>query len=202
MRKPLRLLKKLPSILDKAITSKDISQYTSLNLYFEDESRFGLFTRSGKAITAKGVKPVCPYQHKFDNTYLFGSFSPVNGDSFLLDLPYCNTEMFQLYLNEFSKKCRKEFKIILLDNGTFHKAKKLQIPENICLIFLPPYSPELNAAEKVWWMLKKEIKLKVFETLIAMQNKLHIEIIKLIKPSKIKKLTGYKYSLRAFQTII
>ena len=189
-------------ILEKAIADKDFKKYSSLNLFFEDESRFGLFTRSGKAITAKGVKPVCPYLHMFENTYLFGAFSPVNGDSFMLDLPYCNTEMFQLYLDEFSKRKSKELKIILLDNGAFHKAKKLIVPDNICLVFLPPYSPELNAAEKVWWVLKKTIKLIAFQTLEKLQVKLHSEIKKLIRPSKIKRLTGYKYSLNAFQTII
>ncbi|MDI9320986.1 MAG: transposase, partial [Phycisphaerales bacterium] len=41
----------------------------------------------------------------------------------------------------------KEFKIIILDNGAFHKAKTLQVPSNMYLLFLPPYSPELNPAE-------------------------------------------------------
>ena len=40
-------------------------------------------------------------------------------------------------------------------NGAFHKAKKLKIPENIELLFLPPYSPELNPAEKMWAKFKR-----------------------------------------------
>ena len=39
---------------------------------------------------------------------------------------------------------------MVLDNGAFHKAKKLEIPDNIKLVFLPPYSPEMNPAEKMW----------------------------------------------------
>jgi transposase len=42
-----------------------------------------------------------------------------------------------------------EFKIMILDNGALHHAKKLNIPDNIALLFLPPYSPELNPAEKM-----------------------------------------------------
>jgi len=45
-------------------------------LYCQDESRFGLFTRNGKGLTAKGVKPVCNFQQVFKSLYLFGAFSP------------------------------------------------------------------------------------------------------------------------------
>jgi hypothetical protein len=35
-----------------------------------------LFTKNGKALTAKGVKPICPFHQVFKSTYLFGAFSP------------------------------------------------------------------------------------------------------------------------------
>ena len=54
-----------------------------------------------------------------------------------------------------SKEKPKELKVLVLDNGRFHKAKKLIIPENIVLLFLPPYCPELNPAEKIWAKYKK-----------------------------------------------
>jgi hypothetical protein len=149
MNKPYRLLKKLPAELQKHIKN-DNNKYKSFNLYFQDESRFGLFTRVGKMLTAKSVQPICPYQHKFKNTYLFGAFSPITGDSLLLELPYCNTDMFQYFLEQLSEQKLEKLKFIILDNGAFHKAKRLIIPDNIILIFLPPYSPELNPAELVW----------------------------------------------------
>jgi transposase len=43
-----------------------------------------------------------------------------------------------------------------LDNGAFHKAKCLKIPSNIKLLFLPPYSPQLNPAEKMWKHIKRK----------------------------------------------
>jgi hypothetical protein len=39
---------------------------------------------------------------------------------------------------------------MILDNGQFHKAKKLEVPINVGLTFLPPYSPELNPVERLW----------------------------------------------------
>jgi transposase len=49
----------------------------------------------------------------------------------------------------------EEFKIILLDNGAFHKAARLIVPDNVALLFIPPYSPELNPAEKIWLKMKR-----------------------------------------------
>ena len=91
--------------------------------------------------------------------YLFGAFSPINGDNFLLEMPVCNSQTFQLFLNDFSLDKPDEFKILILDNGAFHKAKSLIIPQNIAIIFLPPYSPELNPAEKMWRFIKDRISM-------------------------------------------
>jgi transposase len=172
----LRLLKKIHQELEEHIKNNKI--YPMVNIYFQDESRFGLFTRNGKALTSKGIKPICLYQHKFENTYLFGAFSPITGDALMLDLPYCNTDMFQLFLNTLSAQNPTEYKIMFLDNGAFHKSKQLHIPHNIKLIFLPPYSPELNPAEKIWWTLKKQINNKVFKKLKDLQDFLQLTIQK------------------------
>ena len=83
----------------------------------------------------------------------------------MLELPFCNSDCFQLFLDIFSKQNEEVFKIIILDNGAFHKAKQLKIPENILLIFLPPYSPELNPAEKIWQRFKRVFTNQLFKTL-------------------------------------
>ena len=83
-------------------------------MYFQDESRFGLFTRNGKSLTAKGIKPVCQFQQVFKNLWLFGAFSPITGDSFLLEMPHCDALNFQHFLNEFSNERPQEYKIIVL----------------------------------------------------------------------------------------
>jgi len=196
----LRVLKKLPTILKQEVENKQ-KYFSHFNIYFQDESRFGLFTRNGRGLTIKGVKPICRYQYKFQNTYLFGAFSPVNGNSFMLDLPYCNSSTFQIFINEFSIETPDELKIIFLDNGAFHKAKRLKIPDNICLIFLPAYSPELNGAEKVWWVLKREISGLVFNTLSKLQKELELIIKKKINKNNIKSLTSYDLFLSAYRTI-
>lgn len=155
-----------------------------------------MFTKNGRALTAKGIKPICPYQQVFKSTYLFGAFSPVNGTKFLLEMPFCNAPCFQIFLDEFSQQNPLEFKIIVLDNGAFHKAKSLKIPSNIYLIFLPPYSPELNPAEKMWAAIKRNFTNQFFDSLDEISLFIG-KSIKQITPLQIINTCNYKYAFVA-----
>jgi len=156
-----------------------------------DESRFGLLSIQRRCLTARGIKPVVPYQHRFKNFYLFGAYSPVNGDHFTLELPYCNTDCFEQYLHHFSASKPEEFKILILDNGAFHKAQRLIIPQNIGLLFLPPYSPELNPAEMMWAYIKQQLANQVFDCLDKLSDKVAY-ILKQLNNETIHKITGWK----------
>lgn len=156
-----------------------------------DESRFGLMTIQRRCLTAKGIKPITPYQHRFKNFYLFGAYSPINGNHFTLEMPYCNSDCFQIYLNEFAQQQPEEFKIIILDNGAFHKTKSLKLPPNVYLLFLPPYSPELNPAEQMWRFIKDKIANKIFETL-EIKAKAVAQILKNITAETVASITGWK----------
>jgi putative transposase len=63
-----------------------------------------------------------------------------------------------VFLEKFAQENRHEIHIIQLDNAPVHTAHKLVIPENIILLFQPPYCPELNAIERVWQYIKQQIK--------------------------------------------
>lgn len=119
----------------------------------------------------------------------------------LLELPECNTDTFQAFLDEFSIQEPEEYKIVFLDNGAFHKAKRLKIPPNIGLLFLPPYSPELNPAEKVWWTMKREMTLRVYKNLEELQTAISAISNKIITVEKIKSLTAFDYYVTPFKTI-
>lgn len=75
-----------------------------------------------------------------------------------------------------SKEKPRELKIMVLDNGAFHKAKKLSIPNNIVLIFLPPYSPELNPSEKIWAKFKRSFTNKWFSSLEHVEDFISAEL--------------------------
>jgi transposase len=152
-------------------------------------------------ITAKGVQGICNYHHEFKNMYLFGAFSPITGEAFLLELPECNTDMFQLYLDNFALQKPDELKIVFLDNGAFHKAKRLIIPANIILVFIPPYSPELNPAELDWKFLKARIVNKAFKKLEDLSNELMAIIQKHLSIERIKSITNFRLYTNNFMTI-
>lgn len=151
-----------------------------------------MFTKNGKALTAKGVKPICPFQQVFQSLYLFGAVSPINGKSFFLQMPHCNSANFQIFLDDFSAQESEELIVIVADNGAFHKAKSLKIPENIIIIFLPPYSPELNPAEKIWAKFKRDFTNRLFKTL----DDLDMYVCKLatsITSIEIKSICSFNY---------
>jgi transposase len=123
-----------------------------------------------------------------------GAYSPLSGDHFELELPECNSTTFQIYLDEFSQYKPCEFKIILLDNGAFHKAQRLIIPDNMALIFLPPYSPELNPAEKIWQKIKRAFTGKLHKNMDELSNFIASEV-KSLTAKVIKSTCAFEYLL-------
>lgn len=110
----------------------------------------------------------------------------------MLELPLCNAQTFQSFLDAFALQNPHEFKIVVLDNGAFHKATALQIPENIALLFLPAYSPELNPAEKIWAMLKRKFTNKLYQTLDQISEFIE-QIIPLLLPEQIMDTCSFSY---------
>jgi transposase len=110
----------------------------------------------------------------------------------LLELPHCNSNTFQIFLDQFSLQNNQELKIIVLDNGAFHKAKSLKIPDNIMLIFLPPYSPELNPAEKIWAKFKRQFTNEFFKTITELEEFVST-ISKTLTSDEVKSICRYGY---------
>jgi len=77
-----------------------------------------------------------------------------------------------------------------MDNASFHHAKMLEMPDNIIPLFIPPYSPELNPAERVWLYLKNQVTHRIYDDLEKLQEKMHQTIRKLLTVERVKSLTG------------
>ena len=151
-------------------------KYKSVNLYFQDESRFGLKTHLGTCISAKGVQPSIPFQHKFENTYLYGVYSPLDGNGYSWEIPSVNKDIFIAYLKDFSTQRPDEFKIIVIDNATFHSTLGIELPKNIYLLRIPSYCPELNPCEQIWKHIKKYFKRKVFGSIEDLKQWLYEQV--------------------------
>lgn len=147
-------------------------------------------------ITALGIKPRGLVQWPFEALYAYGAVEPLTGESFFLMFSHLDSDCFQLFLNEFSAAYPASLHVIQLDNGAFHKAKKLEIPENVVLLFQPAYSPDVNPIERVWQYVKKQESWLNFETLADLQKKVCQQLNELCRET-IASLTGYPFILSA-----
>lgn len=164
-----------------------------MNLYFQDESRFGLKTVVGRCLSKKGTRPIVDYQHKFKNTYLWGSYSPIDGSSFVWEINGVDLKIFEDYLKAFSKHKPEEYKIVVIDNAGFHSTKNIEIPENIFLLRIPPYTPELNPCEQIWQYIKYRFRNKYFPNMKSLKEWLH-NIVNSMQTDLIKSIVGnHKY---------
>jgi len=96
--------------------------------------------------------------------YVFGAADPLTGKSSALIAPTVNTKLMSMHLKMICEEAGEDTHVVLvLDGAGWHKAKALKVPENMTLLFLPPYSPELMPMERVWaWMRQHDLSNRVF----------------------------------------
>lgn len=94
---------------------------------------------------------------RYECTYIFGAVCPARDLGIALVLPSANTQAMNLHLAEISRYVTDgAHAVITIDGAGWHKpGDKLVVPENITLLRLPPYSPELNAQENIWQYLRQ-----------------------------------------------
>ena len=104
----------------------------------------------------RGTRPVVVRQTRYKNIYLFGAACPATGASHALLLPWANTRTMNLFLRTMAAEIEPGRHIVLaLDRAGWHASKDLVTPPCISLLYLPPYSPELNPMENLWAYLKR-----------------------------------------------
>lgn len=175
-------------------------QERPIRYFTQDESRFGLHTLMGRLITACGIKPIGLWQWLFKAFWLYGAVEPATGTSFFLQFSHVDTQCYQRFLDEFSKAYPNSLNILQVDNGRFHTSKYLVVPENVVLLFQPPYSPELNPIERLWEYLKSDLKWASFKTLAQLQSKVD-QLLAKLTPQVIASITGYSFILDALSAL-
>ena len=142
-------------------------------LCFQDEARFGLKPTYRRYWAPKGERPTAPSRSRYQWTYLYGVVRPETGQTFYLILPWANTEMMQLFLREYSATLPEDVVVVLVvDGAAWHTTSKLAVPPNIRLVALPPYSPELNPAERLWHLQREATSNKEFKNLDELEDAL------------------------------
>lgn len=115
----------------------------------------------------RGSRPSAPRDCRYKWAYIFGAVCPARGTGAALVLPYVNAAAMNMHLAEISKCVTPgAHAVITLDGAGWHQAgDKLKLPDNISLLPLPPYAPELNPQENIWQFLRQNyLANRVFET--------------------------------------
>jgi len=154
-----------------------------------------------RAITLAGVKPVGAFQYRFIYRYCSSLVDPLSGDHFFVTAPQVNTFYFQYLLDEFAVHQPQVFKIICLDKAGYHQAKKLKIPENIRLVFLPSSNPELNPVERLWRDMKDKVAFHNFKDEDELEDWIKYTA-DTYTHSQIASLTAYPYIKNALSEAI
>lgn len=141
------------------------------------------------------MRPKAPRQIIRKFLYVYAAVCMALGKMTSLILPYANTEMMSLFLQEVSEDFKDYFVIMLIDRAGWHMSKNLRVPENIRLIPQPPYSPELNPVEHVWEHLReKATSNKAFKSLDQLQDTLCHHLYELgNSPEKLCSMTNFPY---------
>ena len=151
--------------MDALSAAVDAHPEKTIRLYFQDEARVGQKGRLCHRWWQKGKRPPGRCDKRFKWAYIFGAAAPETGDAFGLILPRADTPAMSVFLAEFAKTLpENEHAVMVLDQAGWHGANALEIPDNVTLISLPPYSPELNPVERLWLYLRERfLSLRVFE---------------------------------------
>ena len=121
---------------------------------FQDESGFGRINKPKYCWCKKGKRPTVPCHHIREYKYAYGAVEPLTGENFFLTLPYCNTDCMNVFLEKLSEEYKEDKILLVCDGASWHKSKGLKIPENIEIIHIPPYTPEMNPIEQIWKQIR------------------------------------------------
>lgn len=123
--------------------------------WFQDEARLGQQGTLTGVWAERGSRPTRVKQTEYEWVYLYAAVNAATGASSAMLAPTVNTAYMTEHLRFIGRQVAPgAHAILVLDRAGWHVAKALVVPANVTLLHLPPYSPELNPAERVWAFLR------------------------------------------------
>ena len=174
-----------------------------MRLFFQDEARMGLHLPRYRRVTARGVRPKQPVAPLYEYYWLYGAVEPQTGEAFYLEMPALDPDCFTVFLRELAGTYHASLNVVVLDNAPAHIARAVAVPENVVLLYLPAYCPELNPVERLWLFVRGRVD--VFDAAVRTRLEVLREavavIVRDLSEAEIARLTGYGYIQDALRAL-
>jgi transposase len=137
----------------------------NVEIWFQDEARVGQQGTITRQWSIKGTRPRAIRQQQFLSAYIFGAVCAAENKAAAIISPFVSVDALNEHLLEISSQVGKgKLAVLVMDKAGWHISKKIMLPGNIFLLFLPPYSPELNPQERPWsWLKQRHLANRTFE---------------------------------------
>ena len=169
-----------------------------VRIWVADEHRYGLIPVVRRCWSLSGLRPVVPYQTKYEWSYLYSALE-VDGDNAaqFLCLPGVSLELSHLFLAHLSAQDPQAEPVVIWDQAGFHpKAEAAGLPANLHLLPLPPYSPELNPVELIGDLIKDRIANTLWNTFEALEEAISEELQPLCQSAeRVRSLVSHPWLL-------
>jgi transposase len=142
-------------------------------VWTEDEHRLGLLPVVRRVWAPRGQRPQALVARRFQWTYVYGFVRPDTGQSWWCLLPTVSIAAMQVALTAFARDEGIDPAhpvALVVDNAGWHRSPKLVLPPGLHLIFLPPYSPELQPAERLWPLIDEVVANRVFADISELED--------------------------------
>lgn len=152
---------------------KEENKNAEVEVWFFDEHRLGLKPILCKVWAPIGERPIATVQHRYEWLYVYGFVNPKTGETHFYLIPRVNVKWLNEVFKVFAKDVgASEEKIILLveDGAGWHQSSKVELPTGMITEILPPYSPELQPAERLWSLVDEPLINTYFETLDELEE--------------------------------
>jgi transposase len=138
-------------------------------------------------------------QTRYDWAYAYAAVEPATGFSSALIAPHVNTGTMNQFLRIVSEEVDDgDFVILLMDQAGWHKSRALVVPENIVILYLPPYSPELNPVERLWAYLRSHhLSNRAYEGYDQIRDEVG-KAYRALTPELLRSVCRCEYAERAF----
>ena len=165
--------------------------------------RYGLISNFRRSWSRVGERTIIDSQKSFDNRYLFSAVAPLSGKSFhLLGIDGFDSEATNTFLLQLKKHHPNKMVVLVWDNAPCHRPLIHRTIPGLIVLFLPPYSPELNPAERFFEELRKSTANRIFKSIEEQEKAIEEKLNALAKDRTVmKQLLWYEWITRQVERV-